>query len=208
MWADSVEDLAKEHELPVCVAERVGEDVLKALRASAPDVIVAQQAIPVGSVDTTTDLVAKTIDLIEPLVERALNDIAQGTATKQPQDLTRATYFHKRSEQESRIDFNQPAEDIALLVRAQSDPYPNAYFEFRGQRIRVLSAHVSQGRFGGTPGRITIPYEGGIAVVCGSRRANEPSPAIVLDRVRLDDDSELPATEFFGHRAGYIEPRV
>lgn len=76
------------------------------------------------------------------------------------------------------------------------------YFEFRVQRVRVLSAHVSQGRFGGTPGRVTIPCEGGIAVVCGSPRANVP--AIVLDRVRLDDNSELPATEFFGHRAGYI----
>ena len=161
-----------------------------------------------GSGDTTKDLVAKTIDLIEPLVERALNDIAQGTATKQPQDLSRATYFHKRSEQESRIDFTQPAEDIALLVRVQSDPYPNAYFEFRGQRMSVLSTHVSQGRFGGTPGRITIPHEGGIAVVCGSPRANVPRPVIMFDWVRLDDNSELSATEFFGHRAGYVQPRV
>ena len=69
------------------------------------------------------------------------------------------------------------------------------YFEFRGQRVRVLSAHVSQGCFGGTHGRVTIPYEGGIAVVCGSPRANVPAPAIVLDRVRLDDNSKLPATE-------------
>lgn len=149
-----------------------------------------------------------TVTSIEPLVERALSDVAQGTATAQPQDPTRATYFHKRGEQESRIDFTQPAEDIALLVRAQSDPYPNAYFEFRGQRVRVLSAHVSQGRFGGTPGRVTIPHEGGIAVVCGSPRANVPAPAIVLDRVRLDDNSGLTATEFFGHRAGYIQPKV
>ncbi|WP_431831267.1 hypothetical protein [Corynebacterium pseudodiphtheriticum] len=69
------------------------------------------------------------------------------------------------------------------------------YFEFRGQRVRVLSAHVSQGRFGGTPGRVSIPYEGGIAMVCGSRVADVPAPAIVLDRIRLDDNSELPATE-------------
>jgi len=189
MWADSVEELASEHELQVCVTERVGQDVIEALRDAAPDIIVAnnwrtwlppevfslakhgalnvhdgllpeyagfspilwallnrethvgvtvhemdevldggpivaQRAIPVGPQDTTTDLVAKTIDLIEPLVERALSDVAQGTATAQPQDPTRATYFHKRGEQESRIDFTQPAEDIALLVRAQSDPTP------------------------------------------------------------------------------------
>lgn len=95
-----------------------------------------------------------------------------------------------------------------MLVRAQSDPYPNAYFEFRGERVRVLSAHVSQGRFGGTPGRVTIPHEGGIAVVCGAPHGNAPASAIVLDRVRLDDDSELSAIEFFGRRAGYVQPKI
>lgn len=273
MWADSVEELAIENGLPVCVTERVGDDVIDALRTAAPDIIVAnnwrtwlppeifsvprhgalnvhdgllpeyagfspilwallnrethvgvtvhemneildggpivaQHAIPVGPEDATTDLVLKTIDLIEPLVKRALNDVAEGRVQAQPQDPNRATYFHKRDEQESRIDFTQPAEDIALLVRAQSDPYPNAFFEFRGQRIRVLAAHVSRGRFGGAPGRVTVPCEGGIAVVCGAHRAYAPAPAIVLDRVRLDDGSELLATEFFGHRAGYIEPKV
>lgn len=69
------------------------------------------------------------------------------------------------------------------------------YFEFRGQRVRVLSVHVTQGRFGGTPCRVTIPHEGGIAMVCGSRVADVPAPAIVLARVRLDDNSKLPATE-------------
>ena len=40
-----------------------------------------------------------------------------------------------------------------------------------------------------------MPHEGGIAMVCGSRVADVPAPAIVLARVRLDDNSELPATE-------------
>ena len=41
MWADSVEELASEHELQVCVTERVGQDVIEALRDAAPDIIVA-----------------------------------------------------------------------------------------------------------------------------------------------------------------------
>lgn len=225
MWADSVEELAKENGLPVCVTERVGDDVIDALRSAAPDIIVAnncrtwlppeifsvprhgalnvydglipeyagffpilwvllnrethvgvtvhemneilddgtivaQQAIPVGSEDTTTDLVLKTIGLVEPLVQRALNDVAEGRVHAQPQNLNRTIYFYKRGEQEFHIDFTQPAEDIALLVRAQSDPYPNAFFEFQGQRIRVFPVHVSRGRFGGTPGRVTVPLRG------------------------------------------------
>lgn len=45
------------------------------------------------------------------------------------------------------------------------------------------------------PGRVTIPHEGGIVMVCGSRVADVPASATVLARVRLDDNSKLPATE-------------
>lgn len=166
--------------------------------------IVAQQAIPVEAQDTTTSLVGKTIELIEPLLEHTLESLEAGTMVKVPQDPSRSTYFHKRSDRESRINFNLSAREIELLVRAQSDPYPNAHFDYRGQRIRVLKAHVSRGRFGGTPGRITIPCEGGIAITCGAEKANAPAPAIVLELLRLENGEEVEATDFFGYRAGYI----
>lgn len=167
--------------------------------------IVAQQSIPVGPTATTTELVAATTELIEPLVLSTLSALADGTLTDHQQDPARATYFHKRSDRESRIDFTASAGDIELLVRAQSDPYPNPHFRFRGERLRVIRAHVSRGRFGGTPGRVTVECEGGIAVVCGSDAHNRPAPAIVLDRLRLDDGREVPATEYFGTRAGYVD---
>lgn len=157
-----------------------------------------------GPASTTTELVLATMDLIEPLVARSLADLAAGTLTEIAQDPAAMTYFHKRSDLESRIDFTSSAADIELLVRAQSDPYPNAHFTFDGQRVRVLAAHVSTGRFGGTPGRVTVPYEGGIAVVCGSSRT-VPEPAIVFERLRLDDGTEVSAKQFFGTRGGYID---
>ncbi|MDK8584816.1 hypothetical protein QP917_10330 [Corynebacterium pseudodiphtheriticum] len=115
MWADSVEELGSEHVLHVCGTERVGQDVIDALRDAGPE-----------------------------------------------------------------------------LLRVPRSARPRA---FHARHARPLRRN---------PGRVTIPYAGGIAVVCGSPRANVPAPAIVLDRVRLDDYSELPATEFCGHRAGYI----
>lgn len=65
-----------------------------------------------------------------------------------------ATFFHKRSVEDSRIDWNRPAEEIERLVRAQSDPYPNAFTYHEGRRLRILAAPVSRGRYGGTFGRI------------------------------------------------------
>ncbi|SNV16702.1 Polymyxin resistance protein PmrI [Dermatophilus congolensis] len=166
--------------------------------------IVAQQAVPVGPNDTTTDLFHATVALIEPLVTRALADLAAGTLTATAQDPARATYFHKRSEREAYLDFRACAADLELQVRAHSDPYPNAYFNYRGQRLRVLRAHVSRSRFGGTPGRVTVPYEGGVAVVCGSAQRNAPAPALILETLRLDDGREVAATEILGD-GGYID---
>lgn len=166
--------------------------------------VVAQQSIPVGPRDTTTELVLRTMDLIEPLIVRALAEVEAGTVLDLSQDPAAATYFHRRGERETWIDFTAPAEDIDLLVRAQSSPYPSAHFLFEGRKVRVLSAHVSRGRFGGTPGRVTVPHEGGVAVVCGSARPNAPAPALVLERLRLDDDTEVSAVEFFGARGGYL----
>ena len=48
-------------------------------------------------------------------------------ASAAPQDLTQASFFHKRADEDNRIDWTWPAQDIANLVRAQADPYPNAY---------------------------------------------------------------------------------
>lgn len=106
MWADSVEELGSEHVLHVCGTERVGQDVIDALRDAGPE-----------------------------------------------------------------------------LLRVPRSARPRA---FHARHARPLRRN---------PGRVTIPYAGGIAVVCGAPRANVPAPAIVLDRVRLDDYSELPATE-------------
>lgn len=39
MWADSVEEHASEHGLPVCVIERAGQDVIEALHDAAPDLL-------------------------------------------------------------------------------------------------------------------------------------------------------------------------
>lgn len=166
--------------------------------------ILAQRSVPVGPRDTTTDLVMRTMDLIDPLIRGALREVESGTARYLPQDPGAATYFHRRSPRETWMDFHESAEDLELLIRAQSAPYPPAWFLFRGRRVEALAAHVSHGRFGGTPGRVTVPHEGGVAIVCGSRRRNSPSPALVLERLRLDDGTEVSAAGFFGAGGGYL----
>ncbi|MET9667027.1 methionyl-tRNA formyltransferase [Streptomyces sp. NPDC006475] len=169
--------------------------------------IVLQRSVSVGPEDTATDLFRRTVDLIGPIVHDALDHIAAGTAVWTPQDRSKSTFFHKRSVEDSRIDWTWPAEDLERFVRAQSDPYPNAFTHHRGQRLRVVSAAVSEGRYGGTPGRIFIREGDGIVIVAGADARTGRNHGLLLKRVRTEDGTELAATDYFRTMGGYLTDR-
>lgn len=169
--------------------------------------ILLQRAVRVGPSDTATDLFHRTVALIEPIVRDALTLIDTGRAVPIPQDRSRASFFHKRSPEDSRIDWTWPAEDIERLVRAQSDPYPNAFTFYRGERVRVLKASVSEGVYGGTPGRVFIREGDGVVIVAGADARRGRSRGLVIERVRTDEGADLPATEVFRTMGGYLTGR-
>jgi methionyl-tRNA formyltransferase len=166
--------------------------------------IVLQRRVPVGANDTATDLFRKTIGLFAPITLEALRMIGSGRTDWTKQDPAEATFFHKRSAEDSRIDWKQSAASIANLVRAQSDPYPNAFTYHGEQRIRVLDAAVSRYRLGGTPGRLFRREGEGVAIVCGPRSLAGVEQAVVIRRLRADDGREHIATEYFGQMGGYL----
>lgn len=170
--------------------------------------IVLQRAIPVGDRDTVTDLFHRTVDLIAPIVTESLDLIASGKVVYTPQDRSRASFFHKRSIEDSNIDWTWPAEDIERLVRAQSDPYPNAFTHYKGSRVRVTKASVSSGIYGGTPGRIFIREGDGVVIVAGAEARRGRSHGLVIERVRTEDGTELPATDLFRTMGGYLTSRA
>ncbi|MFC5801989.1 methionyl-tRNA formyltransferase [Streptomyces formicae] len=169
--------------------------------------ILLQRAVPVGPKDTATDLFHRTVGLIGPIVTDALELIASGRAVWTPQDRSRSSFFHKRSVEDSRMDWTWPAEDLERFVRAQSDPYPNAFTHHRGERIRIVSAAVSEGRYGGTPGRIFIREGDGVVIVAGAEARTGRLPGLVVRRVRTEDGGEHAATDYFRTMGGYLTAR-
>lgn len=83
--------------------------------------------MPVESTGTATDLFHKTLSLYGPIALESLDLIESGRTDWIKQDRSKASFFHKRSIEDGRVDWTWPARDIANLVRAQSDPYPNAF---------------------------------------------------------------------------------
>ncbi|GGY40509.1 methionyl-tRNA formyltransferase [Streptomyces omiyaensis] len=169
--------------------------------------IVDQRAVPVGPTDTTTDLFHKTVDLIAPVTIGALARIAAGETEFTRQDRSQASFFHKRAEEDIRIDWGWPADALERLVRAQSAPYPSAFTFHRGKRLEILSAVVSEGRYGGTPGRIFYREGAGVVIVAGSDARTGRNHGLAVTRVRTEDGRELPATEYFTSMGGYLTGR-
>jgi methionyl-tRNA formyltransferase len=142
------------------------------------------------------------MDLIPGVLAEALNALESGTAVWRPQSKAERTYFHKRSERDSLIDWSWPAEDLARFVRALSDPYPRAFTFYRGERIEVLEAQVSDASYGGTPGRVIVHEEGG-AVVCGPDAYRGGNRGLVITRIRSADGVECSGEKYF-RRGGYL----
>lgn len=166
--------------------------------------IVLQRSVPVGPTDSSTDLFHRTLELFGPITIDALALIASGRTDWVKQDRRKASFFHKRSVEDSRIDWTWSAAELDRLVRAQSDPYPNAFTFYRGERVRVIAAGVSQGRYGGTPGRIFIREGDGVVIVAGADARRGRNNGLVINRVRTDDGQEHAATDYFHTMGGYL----
>jgi methionyl-tRNA formyltransferase len=65
-----------------------------------------------------------------------------GSLAQIPQPDIGVTYAAKIDKAETRLNFTQPAEQIVRTIRAFS-PTPGAFFEFAGERVRILSASIA-----------------------------------------------------------------
>ena len=78
----------------------------------------------------------------------------------EPQPEDGVTYAHKIDKGEARLDFQQPADAVERQIRA-FNPAPGAFFEFQGERIRILGAELSD--LSGVAGTV---LDHGLAIAC------------------------------------------
>jgi methionyl-tRNA formyltransferase len=93
------------------------------------------------------------------LMVEVLDDLAQHPPVTQPDEGV--TYAAKIEKAEARIDFTRDAHQVERQVRA-FNPAPGAFFEYRGERFRILAAHVEE--HGGAPGEL---LDNSLLIGCG-----------------------------------------
>jgi methionyl-tRNA formyltransferase len=105
--------------------------------------LVDQMAVPILPDDRAIDVFRKVTVAAELVLERSLGGILDGTARLVPQDLAQGGYFGRRTPEDGRIDWRQGARAIHDLVRAVAPPYPGAFTDVGGRRLRILRTRVT-----------------------------------------------------------------
>jgi methionyl-tRNA formyltransferase len=94
---------------------------------------------------TTGELTAELAELGAELMIQILGDLSAYPAVPQPEDGV--TYAAKIDKAETRLDFSASAEQVDRQVRA-FNPAPGGWFEFDGERYKVLQAIAAPAQAG------------------------------------------------------------
>lgn len=114
---------------------------------------------PIGPTDTTGVVHDRLAGLGAVALLQCIELAATDTLPKPlVQDEKMATYAHKLSKAEARLDWNETAETLARKVRA-FNPWPVAWCELGDQRIRIWQAEVVDNMVQRQPGEVLLEQQ-------------------------------------------------
>ncbi|MFC3071621.1 methionyl-tRNA formyltransferase [Shinella pollutisoli] len=120
------------------------------------------------------------------LMVEAMARLEAGDLPLTPQAEEGVLYAAKIDKAETRIDFSRPARNVHDHIRALS-PFPGAWFELAGERVKVLGSRLAGEAPGHAPGTVV---DDPLAVACGDGRA------VRLVRLQKAGGKPLDAADF------------
>lgn len=133
--------------------------------------ILAVTPLAIGPEETSGELFARVTKTGAQTLLATLHAIERGEAHAVPQDHTQATQAPPLTKDQAKFTFVQDAQTLHDLIRGLN-PWPVAYFEYEGKKVKVLRAKVCGGQ--GAPGTILAAKP--LTVACGRG-------ALVLEQV-------------------------
>jgi len=131
---------------------------------------------------TTGELTEELAELGAQLMVGTLRDLKIHVPIAQ--DDADATYAAKIDKAEARIDWDRPAVEVVRHIHGLS-PFPGAWFELGGQRVKLLRAEVVEGA--GAPGEV---LDDRLAIAC-SEGAIRPLELQRAGKPKMDLDTFL-----------------
>ncbi len=153
-------------------------------------------ATPITADDTGGSLHDRLARLGPQAVLQAIALLAQDNVSAEPQNDALATYAHKLSKGDARIDWSLPASELDRLIRA-FNPWPLAHAVWEHQTLKVLAASPTGDH--GAPGRILECSKTGLLVACGTG-------ALRLTRLQLPGGKPLSFADLYNARREQFAP--
>ncbi len=147
--------------------------------------ILLAEPLAIAPDDTAQSLHDRLAALGARLIVEALDGLAAGTLRPRAQPSEGAAYAAKVTRAEGRLDWRADAQLLARRVRAFT-PWPGAFFELGGARIKLLAAAARPGDEAAPPG--TVLHDP-LRVACGRG-------ALVLERLQRPGRQPADAEAF------------
>ncbi len=145
--------------------------------------VALTERVPIAAETSAGDLHDRLAKLGADLMVRALAAFEKGALEFKPQPEAGATYARKIDKGETRIDWSRPWKEVHDHIRGLS-PFPGAWFEIGGTRVRALRSARSEGA--GKPGTV---LDDRLTVACGEG-------ALRLMEVQRAGAKAMPVEEF------------
>jgi methionyl-tRNA formyltransferase len=153
--------------------------------------ILLQARTEISTNDTGGSLHDRLANLSPAALKEALGQLADGTASRTPQNSAAATYAPKLRRDDGRIDWSEPAALIERKIRA-FNPWPGAFTYLSTKsgaprKLKIFNATVVNEKRR-APGDI-LPGEKALVIATGER-------ALSLGEVQLEGKRRMSAAEF------------
>ena len=121
--------------------------------------VLLRDVTDIGATETTGALHDRLSEMGATLIIEALE--RHESLTPEPQPADGVTYAEKIDKAEARVDWTDPADAVDRKIRGLS-PFPGAWSEVGGHRVKFLASCVAQGN--GAPGQV---LDESLTVACG-----------------------------------------
>lgn len=126
--------------------------------------VLAMARTPISPDDTAGSLHDRLSYMGANLIADILAKLDNGSVTPIPQPAEGVTYAEKIRKEEGHIDWDRTAAQVSAHIRGLT-PFPGAWFEFGGNRIKIREAGVRAAAMDLSPGRVAAAP---LVVACGS----------------------------------------
>ena len=129
--------------------------------------VIFQDETSIGEFETSGELFDRLKALGAALLVRTVRAIEAGTAPRQPQDPSRASYTRPLDKTMCPIDWTcSPREIVKHICGLQ--PWPVATMELEGKPFRVFAAEYTDTHTDRAPGTLLSAGNAGIEIACGN----------------------------------------